>query len=73
MKKTYTIKAIKKTFIQVTVEDDNVSKDIVYDLAMQKANSKSTKYEDAICNITKIDIDDDSKGPSKPQVSVIDI
>ena len=57
MKKTYKIKAVKRTWIEVTA-DGSLSQDEIYELAKEKASKRGVKWEDPSFSIVSIDIDD---------------
>lgn len=57
MKKVYKIKAIKRTWIEVTA-DSSLSQDEIYELAKEKVSKRGVKWEEPSFSIVSIDIDD---------------
>ena len=60
MKKTYTIKVTRRSWMEVTV-DDNTSQDDVYDIAKRKVQSGKAKWDEPSFNIISIDIDSEAE------------
>lgn len=60
MKKTYTIKVTRRSWMEVTV-DDNASQDDVYDIAKRKVQSGKAKWDEPSFNIISIDIDSEAE------------
>jgi len=57
MKKTYTIKVTRRSWMEVTV-DENASTDDVYDIAKRKVQSGKAKWDEPSFNIIAMDIDE---------------
>lgn len=73
MKRTYRFKVVKRAWIDVTVDSEQVDQKQAYEIASERAkNSKTTKWGEPTLSITEIINDSDSASPKSPKVNYED-
>lgn len=69
MKRTYRVKVIKRSYVEVTVDSEDMDQTQVYELVEDRLKtSKNVKWGDPTFNIVSITNDQGSKGPKTPQI-----
>ena len=69
MKRTYRVKVIKRSYVEVTVDSEDMDQTQVYELVEDRLKtSKNVKWENPTFNIISIMNDQNAKGPKTPQI-----
>ena len=69
MKRTYRVKVIKRSYVEVTVDSEDMDQTQVYELVEDRLKtSKNVKWENPTFNIISIMNDQNVKGPKTPQI-----